>query len=330
MPLNSHVSNCTDVRRYDARASAIGSSGVVPMTRAAVAGVTTLDTVEVRRPRAHRSRSAAAAWQRGRRAPIDTDGGDVRTRTTEASRAVRQPDVGRATRVTTLASTKRPRSRWSSLRSAPLPDRYTGAPTGTCEPSRTDTTPGVARVPRRGDVRRRHAPHPGESGPRRPQGWPVRAAPMWHGRQIRAVGLDQQPVRGAQISRRVADGRGALERHDATKARKAPRSSARRASYGPPVKQWKTSRGDAAGGEHRERLLPRPASVDDQWQSVLGGEGDLGGERLTLGVPRRVDVVVVETALPDRDGVRVDEVDDRVDTVAASWGCSPTVASTPS
>ena len=91
------------------------------------------------------------------------------------------------------------------------------------------------------------------------------------------------------------------------KLRNAPRSRARRASSAPPVKQWNTTRvGNAHGGEHVERVVPRLAGVDHQRQGVLVGEGDLGGERLTLRVAWRVVVVVVEPALPDRQGVAVD------------------------
>ena len=52
-------------------------------------------------------------------AGVEADGGDVGARRREpSSLRLASQIVGRATRVITLASTKRPRSRWSSLRSA--------------------------------------------------------------------------------------------------------------------------------------------------------------------------------------------------------------------
>ena len=52
----------------------------------------------------------------------------------------------------------------------------------------------------------------------------------------------------------------------------APRSRQRRASSGPPVKQWKIVRGGhALGVEDVERVVPRLAGVDDERQVELGG-----------------------------------------------------------
>jgi hypothetical protein len=56
--------------------------------------------------------------------------------------------------------------------------------------------------------------------------------------------------------------------------------------------------------------------VDDQWKRSFVRELDLRGERVALGVSRRVIVEVVEAALADRDDVGVVEVrHDRFDSV---------------
>ena len=130
MPLNWHVSNCTDVRRYEARAVAIGSSGVVPMTRAAESGGHhARQRFEVRRPSGtHRIelRAAASAGESACPGSIPTAATFGRDDDGPSPLRFANQIVGRATRVITLASTKRPRSRWSSLRSAPLPVRVPG------------------------------------------------------------------------------------------------------------------------------------------------------------------------------------------------------------
>ena len=81
----------------------------------------------------------------------------------------------------------------------------------------------------------------------------------------------------------------------------APRSRHRRASSGPPLKQWKTVRvGHPLGREDVEGLGPGLPGVDHEGQVVLVGQRDLGGEHLRLLVAGRVVVVEVEPALPHR------------------------------
>ena len=74
--------------------------------------------------------------------------------------------------------------------------------------------------------------------------------------------------------------------------------------------------GRALRVEDVERLCPRIAGVDDQWQRSLVGELDLRGERRALLGSWRVVVEVVEPALADGDDVGIVEVgNDRVDAV---------------
>ena len=160
----------------------------------------------------------------------------------------------------------------------------------------------------------------------------VGAAAVRHRREVRAVGLDEQPVERARARPRPARRSALLNVTMPEKLTKAPRSRQRRASSGPPVKQWKIGAGgDALGGEDVERVVPRVAGVDHERQLVLVGERDLGGERVPLRVAGRVVVVVVEAALADGDDRRV--VSSRSTIVStpcgASCGCSPTVANTP-
>ena len=84
------------------------------------------------------------------------------------------------------------------------------------------------------------------------------------------------------------------------KESEAPRSRQRRASSGPPVKQWTMVRsGTPAAAEDVERVVPGLPGVDDQGQAVAVGQLDLAGEGLALHGPGRMVVVVVEAALPD-------------------------------
>ena len=86
------------------------------------------------------------------------------------------------------------------------------------------------------------------------------------------------------------------------KDRCPPRSRQRRASSGPPVKQWNTVRsGSPVGREHVEGLGPRLAGVDHEREVVGERQLDLRREHLALRIPGRVLVVEVEAALPDRD-----------------------------
>ena len=72
----------------------------------------------------------------------------------------------------------------------------------------------------------------------------------------------------------------------------------------------------ALGVEDGERVVPRLAGVDHERQAEPVGDADLGGERRTLVVARRVVVVVVEPALPHGHRRPVEQVGDRLDAVA--------------
>jgi hypothetical protein len=67
----------------------------------------------------------------------------------------------------------------------------------------------------------------------------------------------------------------------------APMSRARRASSGPPVKQWKIVRPGYAGvGQDGERVVPGVAGVDHERQVAVVRQGDLFGEHPLLRLAR--------------------------------------------
>src|SRR5690606_17553953 len=76
---------------------------------------------------------------------------------------------------------------------------------------------------------------------------------------------------------------------------------------------------------------PRVAGVDHQGQVVAEGHGDLRREHLSLHVPGRVLVEVVEPALAHGHHTGPDqELLQALDAVLASWGWTPAVANTSS
>lgn len=82
--------------------------------------------------------------------------------------------------------------------------------------------------------------------------------------------------------------------------------------------------GHALGGEDVEGLVPGLAGVDHQGAVVAVGQGDLGGEDLTLDVAGRVVVVVVEPALAHRPHLGAGQQGlDPVDAVAGLVGVHP-------
>ena len=97
----------------------------------------------------------------------------------------------------------------------------------------------------------------------------------------------------------------------------APRSRHRRASSGPPVKQWKTVRSGVPSARRMSNVSSQASRVwmisgrRRSWASWIWA-----ANAVLLGVAGRVVVVVVEPGLADGDDARrVEEIDDRVDAV---------------
>ena len=154
-------------------------------------------------------------------------------------------------------------------------------------------------IPRSVGDGRAHHRHPGRAGCACRGAAP---APGTGCRSRRAGG--RAGTARAASCRSVADGNVTMPLNDST----APRSRQRRASSGPPVKQWNTVRGGhALGGEDVEGVGPRLAGVDHEREVVGVGQRDLGGEHLPLHVAGRVVVVEVEAALPHGHDLRLAE-----------------------
>ena len=97
----------------------------------------------------------------------------------------------------------------------------------------------------------------------------------------------------------------------------APRSRHRRASSGPPVKQWKTVRSGVPSARRMSNVSSHASRV---WMTAGGARSwaswICAANAVLLGVAGRVVVVVVEPGLADGDDARrVEEIDDRVDAV---------------
>jgi hypothetical protein len=56
------------------------------------------------------------------------------------------------------------------------------------------------------------------------------------------------------------------------------------------------------------RIVLGVPSVHDDWSPGLGGKLNLRGERVSLGLARRVVVMVVETAFTDRDSPSLEQL----------------------
>src|SRR6266540_1573462 len=142
---------------------------------------------------------------------------------------------------------------------------------------------------RRGDSRPHQRDEPGL----------VRTAPVRHGREVRRVGLDQEPLerrdRGGG-----ADVVGVGERHDAAEGEvRAEIEGAARLvrAAGEAVEDGPLRH--ALVGQDAERRVPCIARVDDERAVETRGEADLGAERRFLVVGGAVQVVEVEAGLAD-------------------------------
>jgi len=140
---------------------------------------------------------------------------------------------------------------------------------------------------------------PGErvSDPRRL----VPLSPEGDRRQVRRVGLHQQPVSRHQAQQVVVsplvEGHYPTERHVPAGAKRELRQRVRAR-----VAMHDTD--DAASLrllDERPRVVFRVARVNDYGSLGLGGEGYLGGKRRALGRARRIVVVIVEATLADGD-----------------------------
>ena len=148
------------------------------------------------------------------------------------------------------------------------------------------------------------------------EGRPVGLAPVRDRGQVRAVGLDEEPVRRADRGR-GAQVLGGLERDDAAEGEVGTEVQAAPGLVGAAGEAVEDRAVRHAGrGEQVEGLRPRLPRVDHEREVVVDGELDLRGEHLPLGVERRVLVVQVEPALADRDHLGLGE--QRLETVEAA------------
>src|SRR4029079_2791700 len=99
-----------------------------------------------------------------------------------------------------------------------------------------------------------------------------------------------------------------LERDDSTERQVRTELETRTRLAGPSGEAMEDGvRRSSLGSEDVERVAPRVAGVDHQWQLAFMGELDLRSERNALLGAWRVIVVVVQAALADRDHVGVVE-----------------------
>ena len=192
---------------------------------------------------------------------------------------------------------------------------------------------GSRRQPRRpGDRRRRRGPH------RRRR--PARVGSAGRGAApARGTARRSRPARG-RAGRRAAAARTSSAFLNVTMPlndRYAPSSSARRASSGPPVKQWNTvRRRHARVVEDAERVVPRVARVDHERAVEVGGRAGPGhGTRppARRSASARSGGRSPLSPIADHDvGAVARERGQRVPLARpardASWGCRPTVART--
>ena len=114
----------------------------------------------------------------------------------------------------------------------------------------------------------------------------VGPAPMWHRREVRAVGLGEHPIDRAQPCCLVQLRR-RLERDDAAERQVRVAVEALSSLVGATGEAVEDRQFRCAlGVEDVERLGPRVAGVDDERQRSFVGELDLRGERGALRVAR--------------------------------------------
>jgi hypothetical protein len=126
--------------------------------------------------------------------------------------------------------------------------------------------------------------------------------------QIRRVGFHEEPILGDEAKKLVVSP--FLERHDAAEG-DVPAGVDRERSEGmsPRVAmQYASDLGRACVTNDCTRIVLCVPSVHDDWSPGLGGKLNLRGERVSLGLPRRVVVMVVETAFTERDSASLDQL----------------------
>src|SRR5258708_5408915 len=133
----------------------------------------------------------------------------------------------------------------------------------------------------------------------------VALPPVWHRRKIGCVGLDQQPVFGRQ-SRGLAQVARFRECQNAAEAEVKPQFQGLFGFFRPACEAVHDAAvGQAGLADHRKRVLPGLARVDDDGFSCACGQIELRGKDRALHVARREVVMIIEADFANGQHFRV-------------------------